>query len=45
MCTWHMLSDVYTVQVVERGGREVTAHPDNMHLRLNLSLHSTNTLP
>jgi len=24
-----------------QGGREVTVHPDNTHLRLNLSLHST----
>jgi hypothetical protein len=23
------------------GGREVTIHPDNTHLRLNLNLHST----
>jgi hypothetical protein len=24
-----------------QGGQEVTVHPDNTHLRLNLSLHST----
>jgi hypothetical protein len=24
-----------------QGGREVTVHPDNMHFRLNISLHCT----
>jgi len=32
----------YEVQInIVQGGREVTVHPDNTHLRLNLSLHST----
>jgi len=26
---------------IVQGGREVTGHPDNTHLRLNISLHST----
>jgi hypothetical protein len=31
---------MYEKQTVQ-GGREVTVHTDNMHLRLNLILHST----
>jgi hypothetical protein len=27
--------------IAVQGGREVTVHPDNTHLRLNLSLHGT----
>jgi hypothetical protein len=27
--------------LIVQGGREVTVHPDNTHLRLNLSLHGT----
>jgi hypothetical protein len=30
----------YQAYSIVQGGREVTVHPDNMHLRLNLNLHS-----
>ena len=43
MHSFPLLVHPYTIDhnSVLQGGREVTVHPDNTHLRLNLSLHST----
>ena len=36
-----ILEKLWEQNVYIQGGQEVTVHPDNTHLRLNISLHST----
>ena len=37
----HKLTSKTRIESIVQDGREVTVHPDNTHLRHNLSLHST----